>query len=89
MFNDIVVRGMMITVEQPPVHLLMQLEGIIPIVIASRIEVEDEPVEVADKDDGYNDGVVWQALVKCHSPQGEGRATLSKGPLPRVVGVSL
>ena len=73
MFNDIVVRGMMITVEQPPVHLLMQLEEVAPMhwyhngvaEIASRIEGEDQAVEVVDTDDGYDDGVVWQAPSSC------------------------
>ena len=50
----IVVKEMMITVEEPPAYLLKQLEALLSLPIASppsRVEVEEQAVEVADRDD--------------------------------------
>ena len=50
----IVVKEMMIIVEEPPAYLLKQLEALLSLPIASppsRVEVEDQAVEVADRDD--------------------------------------
>ena len=50
----IVVKEMVIRVEEPPAYLLKQLEALLSLPISSppsRVEVEDQAVEVADRDD--------------------------------------
>ena len=53
---------MVIRVEEPPAYLLKQLEALLSLPIASppsRVEVEEQAVEVADRDDhlqGDDDG---------------------------------